>query len=69
MSKVKLASLLVAAVLVGATLLAPPAAQASYPCICEIVCWQQGTQWCWQDSCCHEFCCEMSDPYCSPPCF
>ncbi|HZF11997.1 MAG TPA: hypothetical protein VFE33_24695 [Thermoanaerobaculia bacterium] len=35
---------------------------------CEILCWEQGTQLCYQDSRCHTHCCESSNPLCTTPC-
>ena len=44
-------------------------ASAGPPCWCEILCWDNGAQLCWQDECCHLYCCDKSDPSCSVPCW
>lgn len=65
MRKAKLMLMLLAVLLVGAAL--PPATQASWEC--DIICWDYGTQYCWQDSRCGYHCCDKGDPSCWPPCF
>lgn len=64
MRKAKLMLMLLAVLLVGAAL--PPATQAWE---CEILCWDYGTQYCWQDSRCGYHCCNVGDPGCSTPCW
>jgi hypothetical protein len=46
----------------------PPQASANR-CWCEVLCWDYGTQYCWQDSCCNFYCCDKSDPGCWVPCW
>jgi hypothetical protein len=44
-----------------------PTASASQ-CLCEILCWDNGLQYCRQDSCCNLYCCDKSDPSCELIC-
>lgn len=65
MRKARLMLMLFAVLLIGAAL--PPATQAGWDC--EILCWDYGTQYCWQDSACRYYCCDVGDPGCSTPCW
>jgi hypothetical protein len=68
MRKLKLPLLLLGLVLSFAAL-PVPTASAGPQCLCEILCWDNGVQLCWQDECCHLTCCDKSDPTCWSPCF
>lgn len=63
--------LLLGLALLLVTLAAPvPEATASHHwCLCEILCWDNGYQLCWQDECCQLYCCDKSDPGCWVPCW
>jgi hypothetical protein len=67
MPRSRLLSLLAAAMLTGIALFSAPVAHAN-DCVCGIYCWQSGTQWCYQDECCHLYCCDISDPGCFIQC-
>lgn len=58
--------LFLAFVLVAAAVAVPaPQAEASHHwCLCDILCWDTGTQYCRQDECCRLECCDKSDPNC-----
>lgn len=43
-------------------------ASAGSVCLCEILCWDNGFQYCRQDSCCNLYCCDKSDPSCELIC-
>ncbi len=67
MRKMRLSLGILAVLLVSAAL--PHKSAAQSVCFCETLCWGQGDQQCWQDECCHRFCCDLAvDPGCSPPC-
>lgn len=68
MRKSKLPLLLLGLVLSFMALPAPPAS-AVQQCLCEIICWDYGTQYCWQDECCRLHCCDVGDPTCWTPCW
>lgn len=56
---------LVLVLLVLAAVFAVPAPQAEASwCLCDILCWDTGTQYCHQDECCRLECCDKSDPNC-----
>jgi hypothetical protein len=61
--------LLVLALLLTVLAMIPAAPASAYQCLCEIICWQQGDQVCWQDSCCRVTCCDPLAPGCYNPCW
>jgi hypothetical protein len=67
MRKLRLPLLLLALVL-SFVALPVQRASAGFRCLCDIVCWDSGTQRCWQDDCCQVHCCDADDPSCWPPC-
>lgn len=68
MRKLKLLLLLLVLALSFAAL-PVPTASAGPTCVCDILCWDNGFQLCYQDECCHLYCCDKSDPNCWVPCW
>ena len=54
------------ALLVVSMALAHPRPSAAL--VCEVLCWTQGADTCWQTSACKQVCC-VTGPRCISPCF